>query len=282
MALLLAAFGWGFRHGFDIDHLAAIGDLSTSAERPRDALGRSTWYAVGHSLVLLVLGTAAVVAGAAIPGGLDTVAHRVVGATLVALGLWTLWAVRADGNQFRLRSRWALLGAWRAPPPREVEIVHDHEHDAHGHHHTGEASVVAHGSKRAHAHPPAGTGTETSVHRHPHVHRGVVPAAAPTRTAAVGVGMLHGIGAETPTQVTLLAAAAGAGGTSGALAYLAAFVGGLFAANTVVAAGFATGVMDAGRHPLAHRTLGLVVGAASVAIGVSMVLRVDLVTVSLA
>ena len=280
MALLLAAFGWGFRHGFDIDHLAAIGDLSTSAERPRDALGRSTWYAVGHSLVLLVLGTAAVVAGAAIPGGLDTVSHRVVGATLVALGLWTLWAVRADGNQFRLRSRWALLGAWRAPPPREVEIVHDHEHDAHGHHHgPGEPPVVASVSPTAHARQPGGA--RASVHHHPHVHRGVVPAAAPTRTAAVGVGMLHGIGAETPTQVTLLAASAGAGGTSAGLAYLAAFVVGLFTANTVVAASFATGVMDPARHPIIHRALGLVVGAASVVIGVGMVLGVNLVTVSL-
>lgn len=280
MALLLAAFGWGFRHGFDVDHLAAIGDLSTSAQRRRDAFARSSWYAVGHALVLLVLGTVAVTAGAAIPDGLDAAAGRVVGATLIPLGLWTLWAVRVDGDRFRLRSRWALLAAWRAPPPREVEIVHDHEHAADGHHHgPGGPSVMAAGSAPARA--PRSAGPVASIHRHPHVHRGVVPAAAPTRTATVGVGMLHGVGAETPTQVALLAASAGAGGAGEGLGYLVAFVVGLFAANTVVAGGFATGVMDPARHPIVHRGLGFVVGAASVVIGVGMLLGVDLVTVSL-
>lgn len=279
MALLAAAFGWGFRHGFDVDHLAAIGDLSTGAVRRRDAVLRATWYAAGHAAVLLLLGAAVVLAGTAIPPAVDAAAGRLVGATLVALGVWTLWAVRTDGSSFRLRGRWALVMAWRAPAPTEVEVVHDHEHDhRHGHHHHDHAELAAVES----AATTTGGARPTTSHRHPHVHRGVVPAPPPGPAASVGIGMVHGIGAETPTQVALLAATAGAGGAGAGIGYLVAFVAGLFMANSAVALGFAGGVMDPARHPLAHRLLGIVVGGASVVMGGAMVAGIDLVTFSLA
>ena len=44
------------------------------------------------------------------------------------------------------------------------------------------------------------------------------------RGTSFGVGMLHGIGAETPTQVLIFLAAAGAGGVAVGLLLLGCFI----------------------------------------------------------
>jgi hypothetical protein len=63
--------------------------------------------------------------------------------------------------------------------------------------------------------------------------------------------MIHGIGAETPTQLLLLPAAAEFG-----LSVVVAFVGGLLLTNTVLAAISAWGLMHI-RGSLAHIALSI-------------------------
>ena len=53
--------------------------------------------------------------------------------------------------------------------------------------------------------------------------------------SAFGVGMIHGIGAETPTQVLIFLAAADAGGKGSGLLLLGCFLIGLLSSHTVVA-----------------------------------------------
>ena len=71
--------------------------------------------------------------------------------------------------------------------------------------------------------------------------------------SAVGVGLLHGVGAETPTQVLVFAAAANATGKPTSIALLGCFVVGLLGANTLVAAASTLGL----RRALTHRYVGL-------------------------
>ena len=52
--------------------------------------------------------------------------------------------------------------------------------------------------------------------------------------SAFGVGMIHGIGAETPTQVLIFLAAAGAGGKLVGLTLLGCFLVGLLTSNTLI------------------------------------------------
>ena len=52
---------------------------------------------------------------------------------------------------------------------------------------------------------------------------------------AFGIGMIHGVGAETPTQVLIFLTAAGVGNKGTGVLLLACFLIGLLAANTVVA-----------------------------------------------
>src|SRR5437773_10089123 len=83
LGLAITALWLGFQHGIDWDHIAAITDITSSQEERRQSLLFGTLYAVGHALVILVLGAAAIIAGEHLPEGVDSVMTRVVGVTLV-------------------------------------------------------------------------------------------------------------------------------------------------------------------------------------------------------
>jgi high-affinity nickel permease len=91
--------------------------------------------------------------------------------------------------------------------------------------------------------------------------------------AAYGLGVLHGVGAETGTQMILLAAVAG-GSNAGAIAMISAFAIGLILSNMVVAAAIAAGMMRATQTQLLSAILGFLTAIFSVLIGAYLVLGV--------
>ena len=177
VGLLLTAFGFGFRHGIDWDHIAALTDITSSQEEPRRSMWFATLYALGHALVVFLLGFTAIVLAQRLPEGVDAVMERFVGATLLILGLYVFYALARHGRDFRMRSRWMLIFSgvrrgvqWlraRVGATSElVEIEHDHAHPhtdphdlAHRHEHarTHDDVVVGAGSGR----------TSRLEHRHP-------------------------------------------------------------------------------------------------------------------
>src|SRR3974390_2787914 len=86
--VLLGAAVLGFRHGFDYDHIAAITDISSVQSRARDAMRFGLLYVAGHATTVAVLGTAAVAFRIALPAASDLWAERLVGGTLMLLGLY--------------------------------------------------------------------------------------------------------------------------------------------------------------------------------------------------
>ena len=280
IAVLLAMVALGFRHGFDWDHIAAITDITSttssshadvgvsigapvsggahgehvvdhdhSHERApvahtlresrftheqRHALGLATLYALGHAAMVVVLGIAALLFAAILPEWVDPILEKVVGLTLVLLGVWVLFSVtqylRGKGD-FRLRSRWMLVFdlaryGWGALQAR----IHGHEH-------------------------------------HPSPHATQYGA----RTA-FGVGVIHGIGAETGSQAVMLAGVAGAGAdASRGVLILIAFTVGLLVANSLVAFVTATGFIGAQRLRTIYVVFGLVAGALSLYVGLLFV-----------
>ena len=114
--------------------------------------------------------------------------------------------------------------------------------------------------------------------------RGAVGAALDdgiSHRAAFGIGVLHGTGAETPTQVVLFASAASAGSPAGALVVLLAFVGGLVAVDVAVAVVWLTGRVGSARLPFGHVVLGIVTGVASIAVGSAFIAEKSAVLPSL-
>ena len=278
IGIVATAAGLGFRHGIDWDHIAALTDITGAQERRARSIFVATMYAVGHAVMVFALGVLAIVASFEVPSWLDDAMTRVVGVTLLALGAYVLVSLAVQGRNFRLRSRWLLvfaavrrivrLGRRHATPGEVVVITHDHEHDEHhGHEHLDHVAV-------AHPHDGAAIATRQR-HRHVHDHVGMLPTDVfPTYggATAFGVGVLHGIGAETPTQVLLFLAAARAGGTVAGITLLLCFIVGLVAANTVIAITAAFGLVGASRNFPLLATVSVVTAAFSLVVGTLFVL----------
>lgn len=243
VGLLVTATGLGFRHGIDWDHLAAITDLTAAQEDARTAFGYACCYFVGHGAVIAVLGAAAIVAGEHVPRSVDTVMERVVGATLCALGIYVLVSLVRRGRDFRMRSRWMLVFA-------------------------GVRRLVARlRSDRSGVGGPGG-----HHHRSPSLTPGEEGFWAYGPVTSVAVGSLHGIGAETPTQVLLLAAAATAGGSAPGILLLGAFLVGLFASNSLVGLTVAFGFLNASRNFALYATVSVLTGVAGMTVGALLLL----------
>jgi High-affinity nickel-transport protein len=262
VGLVLTAFGFGFRHGIDWDHIAALTDITNSQEEPRRSLWFATLYALGHALVVFLLGFAAIVLAQRLPEAVDAVMGRLVGATLVILGCYVFYALARHGRDFRMRSRWMLMFSalrrgvhWlrtrQGPASELIEIEHDHVHgltDPHDPAHQHE-----HGSTRDDVVSVGAGSASAALPDHRHRHRHVVPlpddpfADYAPRTA-FGIGMIHGIGAETPTQVLIFVTAAGADGKGSGFVLLVAFLVGLLSSNSAVACAGIFGFLGAARN----------------------------------
>jgi high-affinity nickel-transport protein len=271
IGIVVSGFLFGFRHGIDWDHIAAITDITSSQEERGRALEYGTIYALGHALVVLVIGVVAIALGARLPEGVDEVMGRIVGVTLIALGIYVFAALVRHGREFRMRSRWMLifsgvhgeyrkLRGGRRREAHELEPVHRHADQA------GTVSVAVaedipvsewhhgHHGRPGHHH-----------HKHPE----------PTddafmnygRGTAFGVGMLHGIGAETPTQVVIFLTAAGAGGPVAGVLILVVFLIGLLASNTLITLGSAFGFVTASKNWTLYVTIAVLTATASLVIG---------------
>ena len=253
--LLVAAFWFGFRHGIDWDHIAAITDITSSQDERRTSMLFGTLYALGHALVVLTLGILAIIAGERLPTGLDEAMTRIVGVTLLLLGVYVFVSLIRHGRDFRLRSRWMLIfagirrGIWWVRRKTLVPVGAG-EHQA-----SAEAPEWHHG----HHGRPGHHHHTTPEHEDAFMNYG--------RATAFGVGMIHGVGAETPTQVLLFLAAAGAGGRGAGVAVLLAFIVGLLASNTLITLGSAFGFLRASKNFAVYATVAVVTAVFSLVIG---------------
>jgi high-affinity nickel-transport protein len=87
--------------------------------------------------------------------------------------------------------------------------------------------------------------------------------------------MLHGVGAETPTQVLVFLTAAGVGGRAAGVVLLVAFLVGLITSNTVVALAGTFGFLRATKHWSIYVTVSVVTAIASLVVGTVFLLGSD-------
>jgi high-affinity nickel permease len=225
---LISAAGLGFRHGLDYDHIAAITDISSVQRRARDAMRYGLLYVCGHATTVAILGAAAIGFRVTLPPASDRWAERLVGVTLLVLGIYVLGTFfRPSTHTYRPRTRitlilngvlWVywrmsrLFGGTRVEAPQVFK-------DGYG-----------------------------------------------TRSSFV-IGIIHGLGAETPTQILLFLMTANLGGIGAGLLGLLMFVVGLLVMNTLMCAS-AAGLFSASfSHPNALRALTLLTSAYSIIVG---------------
>jgi high-affinity nickel-transport protein len=280
--VLGAAFLFGFRHGIDWDHIAAITDITSSQEERSASMLFGSIYALGHALVVFVIGSLAILIGARLPESVDPIMERIVGLTLVILGVFVFVSLIKHGREFRMRSRWMLIFSGTRSAYRKARgaigrggvgggatpIGGDHVHsDADPvHMHASEEGVAlavaddlpvsewhhGHHGRPGHHH-----------HKHPE------PDAFMNygKGTAFVVGMVHGIGAETPTQVLIFLTAVTTGGKLGGEAVLLTFIVGLLMSNTLITFGSSFGFLRASRNWKVYVTVAVLTGTISLVIG---------------
>lgn len=234
---LLSAAVLGFRHGLDYDHIAAITDISSVQVKARDAMRYGLLYVAGHATTIAVLGVAVVSFKISLPAASDRWAERLVGLTLLVLGLY-------------------VLGTFLFPSTRPS----------------------THGNSHSHARPRTRitllvNGMLWLYWRLSRIFGGTRVEAPQVfqdgygTTSAFLVGVVHGLGAETPTQLGLFFMTASLGGTAAGLLGLLMFIIGLLAMNTLMCAS-AAGLFSATlASPNALRGLTLLTSAYSIVVG---------------
>jgi len=270
--LVGAAFLFGFRHGIDWDHIAAITDITSSQQDHRTSFLFGTLYALGHASVVLTLGIVAIVLGESLPPSVDRVMTRVVGVTLLVLGVYVFTSLIRHGRDFRMRSRWMLIfsGVRRAVRWARMRA---RMRSGNGDGETPSSIVVADDAVES----LATSSWHHGHHGRPGHHHHVSPEPEDAfmnygRRTAFVVGMIHGVGAETPTQILIFLAAAGAGGPSVGVLVLGMFVAGLLTSNSGITLGSTFGYLRASRNFPIYATVAILTGVFSLTIGTIFVL----------
>lgn len=228
----------GLRHGFDYDHLAAISDITAVQRNWKSGLRLGMTYALGHAFTVVALGIAVLQMHIGLPEGLDHWTERLIGLTLILLGIGVVAGI--------LRK------------------------DAHGHRHSRIESRLA----------IAINGVLWLTWR---VRRMWNPTTAkPQRfqwiysgKSVFVIGILHGVGAETPSQLALFFLTANLGGTSRGMMGLAAFAVGLVAMNALMTASIGGAFNAGGHHPRLYHVIAWTGAVYSCAIGLIFLLGIS-------
>lgn len=228
MALIGLGFVLGARHSIDWDHIAAISDFIGVEEDKRKGFKLSLSYVLGHETVNLLLGLLAVLIGHNLPNWIDGVMERVVGTTLLVLGLWLIIVLVQNRKAPVMISRWRLLfiaikrlGHYLAD--KATGKPHSHRYD-------GAGDIGARG--------------------------------------AYGIGFLHGIGGETATQILLFMTAAGAGTLAIGISAVFSFIIGLFLAQLLMIIILILGYAKIAKSPKIYNGIALLTAAYSLVIGI--------------
>lgn len=223
VALFTAAV-LGFRHGFDYDHIAAITDIVSVQSSRRAAFRLGMVYAFGHALTVAGLGAIVIVLGIHLPAGIDNWAERLVGLTLLVLGIYVLGTLIFKSGDELPKSRYQLLH---------------------------------HGWYRA----------RLALARRGRVEPYTPPNSFDTRSVFV-VGIIHGLGAETPSQLMIFLLAANLGGAALGMVGLGMFLAGLLTMNALMTASAAGAFGISRERPRLLRTVSALTGAYSLAMGI--------------
>lgn len=178
IGLLVLSILLGLRHGVDLDHVAALADITGGGPGSKqERMKLSLWYAGGHEAVVFVLGCSILIFAWSVPIWADQWMGKAVGITLIFMAILILIG-RNKGN-----------GAYWS---------------------RGIAVFQRLGRRN---------GKPFTF----------------TRRNVFTVGVIHGIGAETPTQLLLFTTVAGVAATYHGMLAVAAFSIGLLISHSLIA-----------------------------------------------
>lgn len=230
--LLLTGLIAGIRHGVDWDHIAAISDITSTQNKVGKGIFMSFLYGLGHASVVAAIALGFLLMSFALPQGVDRIMETVVGVTLIILGIYVFYSLhKKKGEDFRMLPRWALA-----------------------------ANAVLNSY----------SWLKAKLTRTPRKHHHVLKNGYGDRASYI-IGMIHGIGAETPSQMLLFAMAISAGTAArtevGAI-IIVVYSLGLVITNTLMGVLGAYGYIKSSQRQRLYRSAAFVTGSFSMVIGI--------------
>ncbi|WP_227935515.1 HoxN/HupN/NixA family nickel/cobalt transporter [Alkalihalobacillus deserti] len=216
----------GIRHGMDADHVAALADMIGTETQKTKQYSLGIMYAVGHGLIVLIIGLLALYVGVRLPEGAYGFLEMLVSFTLILLGAIILYSLFNNKGEYEYKSR--------------IAIVY------------GFLEKVFRGKD----------GNEIS--------------ATPLTLGIIGaliIGLIHGIGVESPTQIAIISNAVGLDNVTAAALHLILFVFGLLISTISLTFILSWGFFKARVKKVVYVLLGSITGVYSVSLGVFMILE---------
>jgi sulfite exporter TauE/SafE len=124
--LIPTALALGALHAFGPDHIAAVSVFVSRRPSWRRAFGLGARWGLGHSITVVIVGGVLAVAGLRLPERFAPLAERVVGITLIVIGIF------AVARALRVHGHWHEHGDvrhWHLHSHRTGE-GHEHDHGA--------------------------------------------------------------------------------------------------------------------------------------------------------
>ena len=248
---MAVGFFLGMRHATDPDHVIAVSTIVSRQPRLSRAALIGAFWGLGHTVTILVVGTAIILFNVTIPARLGLSMELSVGFMLIFLGLLNV------ASFFR-----SLPDAPLPANPKNVHHAHPHAHGdyIHSHPHTHQPE--------AHPHTPDQTpvafldrmlGT-SNLYQH---------------VRPLAVGIVHGLAGSAAVALLVLATIQN---TTWAIAYLLVFGVGTIAGMMVITMSLASAIkVVGGRSHAVARRLAMASGMLSLAFGFVVVYQIGFV-----
>ena len=227
----------GFRHGFDYDHMIAIIDVTNTQVTRKRALLLTLFYSLGHALAVISIGISIILLGISIPQILDEFMGKAVGVTLVILGGYIVYHLTKKGQkEFRTATRFTIIA-------NGILYVYSKL----------ESKLIGRRVQQRKIFEN-GYGSHSSF----------------------VIGIIHGIGAESPTQIAIFAMSLGFGIILG-VTVLVVFVSGIIISNLIFGIMISTGFVRSLKSYKIYKYTSIASATASLLVGSLMMTGLDFI-----
>jgi high-affinity nickel-transport protein len=217
--------------------MVAITDVTNVQIRKKHAISLTLFYSLGHALTVIAIGVSIILLGITIPQILDEIFGKAVGITLVILGMYIIYHLAKKGQkEFRAATRFTIIA-------NSIFYAYSKL-----------------GSRLLGRTVPQRKIFENGYGQH----------------SSFIVGMIHGIGAESPTQLAVFAMSLGLGIILGVTALLV-FVSGIIISNLVFGIMISTGFIQSLKSYKIYKYASIASAAASLIVGSLMITGFDFV-----
>jgi ABC-type nickel/cobalt efflux system permease component RcnA len=247
LSIVALGFFLGMRHAMDPDHVIAVTTIVSRQRSIRHAALIGVLWGLGHTITILVVGSAIILFGLVIPPRVGLTMELSVGVMLILLGLLNLSGI------LRLISK-GVIPQPHAHPHGHGDYIHNH---AHGHH----------PERHGHVEDATPVGWMDRTFGRLGLYQLVRPLA---------VGIVHGLAGSAAVALLVLTTIRV---TAWAVLYLLIFGIGTVAGMMLITAAIALPfTFSEGRFARLHRGMGLVSGLVSLAFGLFIVYQMGFVS----